>query len=240
MDSNSEDNSDLKHKYDEIDEYYKFHKCIESYFIQGLNENMKRNEETFYFIDLKWIKKWKNHTNYKNIINYIEKGYDFNWLIDNKKIKIELSQEPSSVDSGDSYENFLKKDIYDIEDFECIVNQSTYDLFKSYNSFFEKFTTKNKNIEGILYDKMLILLIKEQNKIKIIYKGDTENGYNTIQLTLDFPYNNENDVVSTIINSIDYLFKNDNYSNFRKAYLENDNCDKLMDFLEKINMGYFM
>ena len=238
MDSNSEDNSDLKHKYDEIDEYYKFHKCIESYFKQRFNKNMKGKIETFYFIDLKWIEKWKIHTNYKNIINYIEEGYDFNWLIDNNKIKNEVGQKPSSVDSGDSYEQFLKKDIYDIEDFECIVNQSTYDLFKSYNYFFEKFITTNKKIEGILFDKMLILLIKEENKIKIIYKGETENGYDTIQLTLDFP--NDDGVVSTIISSIDYLFKRDNYSNFRKAYLENGDCDKLMDFLEKMNMGYLM
>ena len=124
-----DDINEKKYMYKEIREYYEFHKSIESYFINGFNEKSKGSTETFYFIDSKWLENWKKYTNYENTINFIKKGYDINKIISNKIIKI-ISDQPSNVESGESEENFLNKEIYAIEDFDCVVKESTYNSFK--------------------------------------------------------------------------------------------------------------
>ena len=225
---------DFEQKYKEIFEYYKFHKNIESYFLEGYNINYNGNNEYFYFIDSNWIKDWKLHVNYDNAIQYIEKDYNFLMKNNNLKIKINNDYTPSNINSGNSKQEFLNKKLYNIEDFDNMINQSTYDLFRNYKSYLNYYISTDQYIEGVLYDKMLILLIKEQKKIKIFYKGEMENKKELIQLTLEFP--NDNYFSNMKIN---YIFNiKDSYDNFIENYIIKNNCNKLMEFLEKLNMGY--
>ena len=57
-------------------EYYKFHKNIESYFLEGFNNNGTKQRIILYFIDSKWIESWKLYTNYDEVVKNIDKGYE--------------------------------------------------------------------------------------------------------------------------------------------------------------------
>ena len=215
----------------EILEYDYFHKNIESYFSEnGINENGSGDIQSFYFIDLEWIKQWKKYTNYENVVLNIEK--DFNYLKNNNILKINQDSCPSGLNSGESKEKFINQMLYKIEDFECVINQSTYDLFlQNYTGLFGYFTTKIKSIRGVLYDKMLVLLIDKIKRIKILYRGEMEDKIQLIQLSLDI-YDN-NSYLTTIMNYI----TGDNYNYFINSYIIS-NCFKLMDFLLNNNVGF--
>ena len=42
-----------------IKEYYNYQKQIEFFFSKGINQYITNTKEQFYFIDSKWLKKWK-------------------------------------------------------------------------------------------------------------------------------------------------------------------------------------
>ena len=64
---------------------------------------------------------------------------------------------------------------------------------------------------------MLVLLIRDQKKIRIIYKGETENRNDLIQLTLDFPNNDTSFPNNTIfLQSVKKIKKNSLENKFKK------------------------
>ena len=218
------DSYKLEEIYLQIKEYYEFHKNIENYFNSGFNNDAPGIIETFYFIDSNWITSWKIYTNYDIVVKNLENGSKFENLTDSGVLKNNFEYRPPSLISGKSKEDFLNKSLYNEKDFDCLINKSTYDVFGCFSSFWKFFSLDA--INGVLYDKMLVLLIRDQNRIKIIYKGEMEGINQVIQLSIDFPPSK-------------WYFgfcNNESYDNFTKCFIL-DKCDKLMEKLNEINIG---
>ena len=149
--------------YQQILEYYNFHNQLNNYFEIGYNDNAKQKKEKFYFINSTWINSWKCYVNYYKAIKYIN---SYNNFIQNVGLNFDLLQELdyNYINSGESPYFFLSKNIIEINDFDCLVNQKTYDLFSKI------FPTENwrllwpnvEYIEGILFKRMLLLFINNQ------------------------------------------------------------------------------
>ena len=233
----SENNNKIAdEKYSQIISYYSFHKEIESYFNEGFNKKGNGIIQDLYFIDEEWLLSWKAFCNYENVIQNLDKGKDY--LINSKILNNNDEYIPHSIKSGKkSKEFFLSRFIYCIEDFNCIINEGTYKLFRNY---FDNFLVKYLNgiipIQGILYDKILVLLFEEEKIIKIFYKGELENNIELIQLNLEFINYCSNDIVEGII-SIFYDDCPESFGYFKKKYISK-NSNTLMNLLIKENVGY--
>ena len=221
-------------KYEQILNYYEFHKKIESYYNEGYNIEANFESQFFYFIDSNWIKSWKRYINYQEVIKNLEHGYDF--LINNNILNNDddFNFNFPYVNNGRIEDIFLNKLLYKIEDFDCLINNELY------SSFIDYYKTKFDNssaIEGIFYDKMLVLIISKQRRIKIIYKGQLENNFETIQLNIDFPkLKTYNDNLKELYNII--IGKNEDcFYNFKSEYFNNENCEKIMNLLLEKNIG---
>ena len=222
-------------KYEQILNYYKFHQKIESYFKEGYNAEANFESQYFYFIDSNWIKSWKRYVNYQEVIKNLEYGYE----IINNILNNDDDFNFDYANNGRIEDIFLNKLLYKIEDFDCLID------FDLYSSFLDNYQTKFENssaIEGIFYDKMLVLIINKQRRIKIIYKGQLENNFETIQLNIDFPkiktYNdNLEELYNIIINSIIIGKNEDCYYNFQSEYL-NGNSEKIMSLILEKNIGF--
>ena len=142
---------------EQIFEYYRFHKKIESIFLNK-NTNEKDAKEELYFINPDWIKKWKLYTNYDEAIKYLDKDINKsmleNIILKNKSLyPYYFSLEKSN--------DFLNKTLLKAIDFESIVNKKLYNLYeKSYNykifSFLNTFNAES--INAIFSENMLVLL----------------------------------------------------------------------------------
>ena len=183
---------DLSKKiFKEIWTYYEFHHDINKYFVEGINLEPNNYEQEVYFVDYNWIKSWKKYTNYENIIT-MEKNYEFlkenGFLEYNEKIKLR------NLESGNAKSHFLNISVYKIEDFDCLIDKATYDLFKRYdkkNSKMAIFAISNlDSFNYIFFKEMFVLLIEEQNRIKLIYQQQIESHLELVQLNLDFKEQN--------------------------------------------------
>ena len=176
-----------KKVFDEIWSYKEFQKEIEKYFNEGINFDPQKNEQELYFIDYDWIKDWKQYSNYETIIG-LPKDYE------NVKICGYLNYNENHnlgwFNTGQSSSNFLSKTLHKIEDFECLVDKKTFKLFKryidkKYKLFFLKL--KFKKISGFFYEKMLVLITENKNKITLYSKFIKQPNDELIQLTLNLP-----------------------------------------------------
>ena len=207
---------DIKKKAKQIKYYYLFHKKIYNIFNFELNSFFKYPEKTllnkifandinaledFYILDIKWINKWKKYSQYDSAmlnLNDIKEDLDDEEKF-KKKIKercddmiltgeINNSEEfkPSQIEYNSSGQIFIHKIYYNLEDFDCLVDEKTYDLFQEISdiSFFKK--KESFSIRGIISDKMIALLIKDERKIKFIFHGGKNDNINLLQLTADF------------------------------------------------------
>ena len=236
-----EDNSNkiIDQKYSQILSYYKFHKEIESYFKEGFNKNGKGNSRDLFFIDEEWLLSWKAFCNYENVIQNLDKGKDF--LINESILNNNVECIPSNIKKGKSKQFFLTITMYCIEDFNCIIDKKTYELFKKYfSNSFKNFFSENIPIEGIFYDKILVLLFEEEKKIKIFYKGQLENNIELIQLDLKFFNYNCKNPSGDIWIGLKQLILDDcpeSFNLFKRKYLKN-NSNELMNLLINSNIGY--
>ena len=221
-----------KSKYEQIIKYYEFHKNIESYFNEGYNIEANSEKKFFYFIDSNWVKSWKSFINYKEVISNIDYGYEY--MISDNILNNDYDFNFAYANNGRVEDIFLNKLLYKLEDFDCLIDADLFILF------YDFYPTKFKNcsaIEGIFYDKMLVLIINKQRRIKIIYKGQLENNFETIQLNIDFPKKkSSNDNLKELFNIITGK-NNDCYYNFQSEYL-NRNCENLMNLLLEKNIGF--
>ena len=179
-----EKNANYNDIYQQILEYYKFHKTIETFFVEGFNSNSTGKKEEFYFIDSNWIINWKLYTNYDEVINNIDKNFDY--LINKNILKKNFDYFPGTVTSKNSLKEFLEITLLKPRDFEKIINKKTYDLLNKFYKDLISFNFFNESIEGIFYEKMLVLFIDKYKRIKIIYKGLLENNIELVQLNIDF------------------------------------------------------
>ena len=238
---NKEEEDIQREKYDQINEYYYFKNNINRFFLEGINKYKINEKQKLYFIDLNWIKKWKIYSNYDKVVENIKMS------IDNLKKKKFLTEDlhfPYTIESGNSENIFLNKLIYTEKDFNYLINNSTYKSFYHFHKhLFDKFWPSLNYIEGMFYEDMIVLLINKQKRIKIIYKGDTEEGIKFIQLSLDFivenKINNENEKKEeqSFFSWFSGKKNKDNYDKFIDKYI-NENNSKLKNMLIKICAGY--
>ena len=180
----------------QIKYYYLFHKKIYNIFNYGLNPFYKNPEKTliniilakdinvleyFYILDINWINSWKKYSQYNSAIlnlNDIKENLD-----DEEKFKKEIKErcdnmilteeinksekfKPSQIEYNSSGKIFIHKIYYNLEDFDCLVDEKTFDLFQEFSG-----PQKNEpfSIRGIISDKMIVLfnyIIKRLNNEK--------------------------------------------------------------------------
>ena len=201
-----------KNKTNQIAKFYLFHKKINSIFNRGINLLFKFPQknffnfliptdvnkiENFYIININWINSWKKYSQYNeakknldllNVDALIEEQFKeeikkiCNDMISAKEIKNSEEFKPIEIDNQ-SYGNiFLHKLIYNLEDFESLVDEDTYKLFKNLSP-----NLNSIMIKGMILDKMIILLIEKERKIKFLFHiGKNINSSKLIQLTADF------------------------------------------------------
>ena len=187
---------DVKRINDEIKSYYEFHEQINSYFTIGYNGKAENNKhkQTLYFIDNNWIKKWKDYSKYETIKNFITtKDNNFKYEGENYNKNHNLGD----LKTGDAYNTFLATIVHKIEDFDCLVDENTYKLFKKYKDFklktWKAHIFKDKEIKEIycrFYENIFVLLTKDRKRI-ILYSKLIVNNELT-QITFQFPISNIN------------------------------------------------
>ena len=186
---------DVKRINDEIKSYYEFHEQINSYFTIGYNGKAENNKhkQTLYFIDNNWIKKWKDYSKYETIKNFIIKDNNFKYEGENYNKNHNLGD----LKTGDAYNTFLATIVHKIEDFDCLVDENTYKLFKKYKDFklktWKAHIFKDKEIKEIFcrfYENIFVLLTKDRKRI-ILYSKLIVNNELT-QITFQFPISNIN------------------------------------------------
>ena len=239
---------DVKRINDEIKSYYEFHEQINSYFTIGYNgkaENSK-HKQTLYFIDNNWIKKWKDYSKYETIKNFIIKDNNFKYEGENYNKNHNLGD----LKTGDAYNNFLATIVHKIEDFDCLVDENTYKLFKKYKDFklktWKAHIFKDKEIKEIycrFYENIFVLLTKDRKRI-ILYTKLIVNNELT-QITFQFPISNINKEKNILVKNKTKLLellkkdKNDKdpekidyFYAFKQAFLKTkENREKLINVL---------
>jgi hypothetical protein len=107
------------------------------------------------------------------------------------------------INSGESSYTFLSKTLLEINDFDCLINEKTYKLFSKIFQIEEpRFSWAIEYIEGILYERMLLLFIPQQKRIKAFYQGDLEGNFQLIQLNIEFYVPESDDVDTSYYNFI--------------------------------------
>ena len=240
---------DVKRINDEIKSYYEFHEQINSYFTIGYNgkaENSK-HKQTLYFIDNNWIKKWKDYSKYETIKNFITtKDNNFKYEGQNYNKIHNLGD----LKTGDAYNNFLATIVHKIEDFDCLVDENTYKLFKKYKDFklktWKAHIFKDKEIKEIycrFCENIFVLLTKDRKRI-ILYSKLIVNNELT-QITFQFPISNINKEKNILVKNKTKLLellkkdKNDKdpekidyFYAFKQAFLKTkENREKLINVL---------
>ena len=197
----------------QIEYYYLFHKKIYNIFNNGLNPFYKYPEKTllnkifikdinvldyFYILDINWINSWKKYSQYNSAIlnlNDIKENLD-----DEEKFKKEIKErcdnmiltgeinnsekfKPSQIKYNSSGKIFIHKIYYNLEDFDCLVDEKTFDLFQEFSGPQEN---EPFSIRGIILDKMIVLLIEDERKMKFIFHGGKNDNISLLQLTADF------------------------------------------------------
>ena len=136
--------------FEQIKNYYLFQKKIELILKYGNNPYFDLTKPTIdiepiYIIDRNWIKEWKSKSYYsipKESFDKIEKDI-------NPKNEKYFLQEMDSIlqnltkvifqfnlplrDNSAEYNRFISRNMLNDEDFECLVNEKTYKLFKKKN-----------------------------------------------------------------------------------------------------------
>ena len=222
---------DVKRINDEIKSYYEFHEQINSYFTIGYNGKAENNKhkQTLYFIDNNWIKKWKDYSKYETIKNFIIKDNNFKYEGENYNKNHNLGD----LKTGDAYNTFLATIVHKIEDFDCLVDENTYKLFKKYKDFklktWKAHIFKDKEIKEIycrFYENIFVLLTKDRKRI-ILYTKLIVNNELT-QITFQFPISNINKEKNIIVKNKTKLLE----------LLKKDKKDKNDKDPEKIDYFY--
>ena len=222
------DNS--KKIYDEIWAYYEFHNEINKYFDEGFNLYPFDKEQEIYFVDYNWIKSWKKYTNYENVIS-MEKNYDFL----KESGFLEYNEKPNfrRIETGKSNNIFLSKTVYNIEDFDCLIDKNTYSYFKKYRDTNKDISVPilsdilkeiHKNLESIncfFFENMFALLIPKENRIKLFFKYQAKSGFNLFQFNLVFEDNNDSSPISLGLDDFPSFILGNQVSNYYYLFKEN-------------------
>ena len=181
----------------QIINYYLFHRKIFEIIKNGVNPYFTNDIIDIYIINPNWIEHWKSYSNYEIIKNEFDKiiGRNEESLLDKLKSKcndlinegiIKNSRDniPPSMDHIEIGNQFFELPIIKTEVFDYLIDYNTYQLF--FNIYNPLNYFKIHKIRGIINDKLIILMLDSNNKIKFIYNEEIENAINLIQLTANF------------------------------------------------------
>ena len=232
--------------FEQIKNYYLFQKKIELILKYGNNPYFDSTKQTndiepIYIIDGNWIKKWKSKSYYyiaKDSFDKIEMGIkpkneqyliqEMDNILQNLTKVITQFNLPIRYNSA-QYNSFISRNMLNDEDFECLVNEKTYKLFKK-QTFRWPWEKKDLKIKGSITDRIIYLFIKERFNIKILYHGILEAERELIQLTANslIIKNNEKNIEKSlkIFNELKNYFKT---------------CDTItiIDYFNNINIGFY-
>ena len=218
--------------YEAIWAYHEFHTEINKYFVEGINLKPNNYEQEIYFVDYNWIKSWKKYTNYENVIGMGRDNYDF--LKENGFLEYNEKPKFRNIESGSAYKIFKAKTVFKIEDFDCLIDKATYDYFREYNNhyfspfkFLDYLDNNLDSINCIFYNDMFVLLIENENRMKVIYQKEVNLKARLFQFNLQFKeYVNKNYPPDFIKGLKDLLFSSneniDFYHYFKEKFLKND------------------
>ena len=246
-----------KKKSEQIINYYIFHKKIDNIIKKGINLlNAQRNEISIYILNLQWIKKWKLYTNYEVVQKELDNinDNDENSLYTKLNERCEILIKNDTINNSTDYQpgndeeynlldfgnKVLDVQFFNEEFWEALVDEKTFTSF--FGIFEQIFNFKNiVYITGIIKSEILILMMKQNKKMKLFYKAVMENETKLIQLTAKFPnetifsdycqyYKNKNSY--TIINKLKEMSLG-----YVKEMKKDDNCIFTNEFL---NLKYLI
>ena len=227
-----------------ITNFYLFQKQIEKVFNYKKSQkynynNIPHQYKKYYILDYDWIRNWMVNSGYSSIKDQMESIYnseDQNKITSLKtlcQIKANQNQlnnyEPQFSNDTIAYSLLLSNNSLAVEDFDCLVNEETYKLFKSM-SFLNRFK-KSITIDGIITDRMIILFFNNNQCVKFIYKGMIEGKEELIQLTANcLELNGQTDEFDFKQSELKYLaFKN---------YLKNSTDNQIIDKFDELLIGF--
>ena len=166
-----------------IENIFNFNKSFINYY-DSPNINNKDKLKKLYIIDYDWIRTWKENSHY----NYIKSSLDDIYPVGAKINIIDLETKFQVLENDNviinfekafnnnelSYSLFISNNRYKLEDFDCLIDEKTYRLFKEM-SFLNHFNNKEYTLEGIITKKMIILFIDKIQTVKILFSGKVEN-----------------------------------------------------------------
>ena len=241
---NKKENHEISNLVNRIISYFLFQKDIEKIFKSDNSKfnNNYRDEYSnysenkcnkYYILDYNWIRTWKDNSGYNNIESELDKIYLNNYDVIKEmqrhckyyeKNRVIINYAVPFSNNSLSNSLFTSNNKYSFEDFECLVNEKTYQLFKKM-SFWNNFG-KIISIDGIIYDKMIILFFEQMQLVKFIIKVINDNkDEELIQLT-GICYEFVNDT-----NVFDIEFSKLKYKTF-KEYLINKSQYEILQMFQ--------
>ena len=218
-----------------IENIFNFDKSLLNYYDSSFTFNNKDRLMKFYILDYDWIRNWKENSAYNSVKPCLDEIYSINnpnniidletrcQNLENENVIINF--ETTFINTGVSYSLFISNNKYKLEDFDCLVDETTYKLFKEM-SFWNYFKGTENTLEGIISSRMIILFIDNMQTVKILYLGKVEDKDDElIQLTANCLEYDENSGDFFIEQS---LFKYEAFKNF----LINKRDDELFDLFE--------
>ena len=227
-----------------ITNFYLFQKQIEKVFNYKKSQkynynNIPHQYKKYYILDYDWIRNWMVNSGYSSLKDQMESIYnseDQNKITSLKtlcQIKANQNQlnnyEPQFSNDTIAYSLLLSNNSLAVEDFDCLVNEETYKLFKSM-SFLNRFK-KSITIDGIITNRMIILFFNNNQCVKFIYKGMIEGKEELIQLTANcLELNGQTDEFDLKQSELKYLaFTN---------YLKNSTDNQIIDKFDELLIGF--
>ena len=155
-----------------IENIFNFDKSLLNYYNSSFTFNNKDRLMKFYILDYDWIRNWKENSAYNSVKPCLDEIYSINnpnniidletrcQNLENENVIINF--ETTFINTGVSYSLFISNNKYKLEDFDCLVDETTYKLFKEM-SFWNYFKGTENTLEGIIVIDYKIIYIEKIN-----------------------------------------------------------------------------
>ena len=163
-----------------------FYKYLSKSFLTKLLTNSDINEnQEFYIIEDNFIKNWKKFVNYENAKKNLDAINVFNYNNENEymseikercdnmvltgEINNDSNNKPEYISTSDTFvRSWIHKLIFNLDNFDSIIDLKTFVKFFGYKDDFILKPNISK-IKGLLLDKMIVLLIRNERKMKFFF-----------------------------------------------------------------------
>ena len=165
-------------------------------FTKIVNPYNVKMEKDYYVMDKKWIEEWKKYTNFETAKSYFDKIdiVDKNQIVKEVNeacLNMALTEEindskdnfPGKLDNKLEGEGFCKNIFMDLKYLDYLVSEKLFMLFEASAGQYWKFKndTQTLRIKGVIKNRIMILIFKEQLQIKFIFFNQ-----GLYELTADF------------------------------------------------------